>query len=299
MSNVSMEKISYGGWPNCLRLSNGTIELIATTDVGPRLIRFGFVGGKNLFKEFPDVGTTGGESWKNYGGHRLWHAPEVRPRTYAPDNSTIGHEWDGTTLKLVQPVEWITGIQKEIEVKLDPSANQVTVLHRLVNKNLWPVEFAPWALTVMQGPGRAIFPQEPAGKELLPVRAMAAWGYTNMADKRWTWGEKFIVLKSDPAAQTPQKIGLGNSLGWVAYCADGQVFIKQYPFDSKARYPDFGCNTETYTRGDMLEVETLGALAPIEPGGKAEHVEHWSLHKADVGESESQIEAGLLPLIKA
>ena len=36
------EKVSYGGWPNCVRLNNGKVELIITTDVGPRVIRFGF-----------------------------------------------------------------------------------------------------------------------------------------------------------------------------------------------------------------------------------------------------------------
>ena len=46
------EKYYYGGWKNCIRLSNGRIELVATTDVGPRIIRFAEVNGKNLFKEF-------------------------------------------------------------------------------------------------------------------------------------------------------------------------------------------------------------------------------------------------------
>ncbi|HQE83180.1 MAG TPA: hypothetical protein PLM14_09285, partial [Candidatus Hydrogenedentes bacterium] len=76
-----MEKIAYGGWPNCIRIAKGPIELIATTDVGPRIIRFGFSGGHNLFKEFEEhLGQTGGDEWRSYGGHRLWHAPEASPR---------------------------------------------------------------------------------------------------------------------------------------------------------------------------------------------------------------------------
>jgi len=59
---VEMKKIEYAGWPNCIQLSNGQIELVATTDVGPRIIRWAFVGGKNLFKESPDqLGKTGGD----------------------------------------------------------------------------------------------------------------------------------------------------------------------------------------------------------------------------------------------
>jgi hypothetical protein len=294
---LGMEKISYGGWPNCLRLSNAEIDLVATTDVGPRLIRLGFMGAPNLFKEFGDVGKTCGDKWKNYGGHRLWHAPEVRPRSYAPDNGPIEHRWDGTTLKLIQPTEAPTGIQKEIEVTLSAGKNEVVVRHRLTNRNAWPVELAPWALTVMQGPGRAILPQEPPGSDLLPVRSMALWGYTNMADARWKWGAKFIVIDCDPNATAPQKIGLGNRSGWAAYARDGQIFFKRFGFDPAAAYPDFGCNTECYTRGDMLEVESLGPLSIVQPGSSVEHLEQWSLSKGQVGKSEDEIETALAPLL--
>jgi hypothetical protein len=291
---VQMDKVPYGGWQNCLKLSNGQIELIATTDVGPRIIRLGMVGGDNLFKEFPDhMGKTGGDQWRSFGGHRLWHAPEVKPRTYAPDNTPIKHEWDGKTLKLIQPVEQPTGIQKQIDVTLDAASNHVKVLHRLTNKNLWAVDLAAWALTVMKGPGTAIFPQEPFVSQLLPVRPMVMWGYTDMADKRWTWGTKYVLLRSDPKADQPQKFGCGNTLGWAAYASNGMIFVKRFAFDPKAIYTDFGCNTESYTRGDMIEIETVGPLTRIEPGATIEHTEDWTLAKGTIGETEAEIEAAV------
>jgi hypothetical protein len=293
-----MQEISYAGWPRCIRLANQNVELIATTDVGPRIIRFGFVGGPNLLKEFPEAGKTGGDAWRSYGGHRLWHAPEVMPRTYAPDNGPIGHQWDGATLKLIQPVEAATGIQKQIEVTLDAQNNSATVRHQLANKTPWPVELAPWAVTVMQGPGRAILPQEPPSNALLPVRPVALWGYTNMADPRWKWGAKFIQLACDPAATTPQKIAAGNKHGWAAYHRDGQVFLKRFAFDPAATYPDFGCNLEFYTNGDMLEVETLGPLSKLAPAATVEHIERWYLFKAKIGESDDEIEAAMAPLLR-
>jgi len=294
-----MRKINYGGWSNCIELSNGEIDLVATTDVGPRIIRLGFAHGKNLFKEVSDqMGKTGGDKWKAYGGHRFWHAPEVAPRTYAPDNSPVAHEWNGATLKLTQPVEAITGLKKELEVTLDPKKNQVKVLHRLSNTNLWAIEAAPWALSVMDGPGRAIFPHEPPTKQFLPVRPLALWGYTNMADARYAWGTKYIQMKCDPAANNPQKIGIMNTPGWAAYARDEELFVKRFGFDAKARYPDFGCNMECYTNGNMLEVESLGPLATLEPGELVEHTEHWFLFKASIGAEEGDIDKELLPLLK-
>jgi hypothetical protein len=300
---VKMEKVSYGGWPNCIKLSNGEIELIATTDVGPRIMRFGYVGGQNLFKEYKDqLGETGGKAWRIYGGHRLWHCPEDHKRTYYPDNSPIKYEWDGKTLKLSQPVETTTGIAKEIEVTLDGENNQVKALHRLINHNQWDIEASPWVLTVMAPRGRIIFPQEPYRPHpdyLLAARPLVLWHFTDMSDPRWRWGEKYIQLRQDPNLKTKEKVGFLNKQGWGAYYLNGELFVKRYPYDSAGTYPDYGCNTETFTDGDMLEFETLGPLAKIPAnGGKVEHVEHWYLFKVALGEGESEIDAKVPPLVE-
>ncbi|UCE99473.1 MAG: hypothetical protein JSV82_10010 [Planctomycetota bacterium] len=301
--NVKMEKVSYAGWPNCIMLTNGQVELIATTDVGPRIVRFGYVGGQNLFKEYKDqMGKTGGNQWRIYGGHRLWHCPEDHKRTYYPDNSKITYEWDGKSLKLSQPVETTTGIAKEIEVTLDARSSRVKVLHRLINHNQWDIESSPWALTAMAPTGRIILPQEPYRPHpdyLLAARPLVLWHFTDMSDPRWTWGEKYIQLRQDLTAKTKEKVGLLNKQGWGAYYLNGQLFVKRYPYNPDATYPDYGCNTETFTDGDMLEFETLGPLAKIPAkGGKVEHVEVWYLFKAELGEGESEIDKKVLPLIK-
>ena len=74
---VILRKISYGGWDNCIQITNGIVDLIVTTDIGPRIIRYGFVGQENEMCEVAStMGLTGGDEWRIYGGHRLWHSPE-------------------------------------------------------------------------------------------------------------------------------------------------------------------------------------------------------------------------------
>lgn len=297
-----MEKIAYGGWPNCIRLANDDIELVVTSDVGPRVMRLAFIGGENLLKEYPEqMGQTGGKEWCIYGGHRLWHAPEQIPRTYWPDNVPVQTEWDGQTLKLIQPIEETTRIQKEIEITLDPLNNVIKLMHRLINLSPWDITLAPWALSVMAAGGRAIFPQEPFiphEEYLLPARPMVLWHYTVMNDPRWTWGEKFVQLQQDPAMSSKLKLGVLNKQGWAAYALGGTLFIKQFAIAPDAEYPDFGCNMETFTDANMLEIESLGPLTTLfANGGVAEHVERWSLHKTDVGTDEASIAATILPLL--
>ncbi|HEX7555254.1 MAG TPA: hypothetical protein VF338_01425, partial [Leptolinea sp.] len=84
---IKIDKIPYAGWKNCIRIDNSIIEIIATCDVGPRIISCKFTGKENLFYENPvEIGTTGSHDWVAYGGHRLWAAPELPKRTYYPDN---------------------------------------------------------------------------------------------------------------------------------------------------------------------------------------------------------------------
>ena len=301
-SSQAIETVEYGGWPNCIRLSNGEIELVATTDVGPRIIRLGFIGGQNLFKTYEaTLGRTGGDEWHNYGGHRLWHAPEVFPRTYEPDNGPVQHAWDGATLVLANS-ERDSRLDKEMRLTVSPTSPCVEVTHRLVNRGPWAIELAPWALSVMAPGGRAIYPQEefrPHPDVLAPARPLVLWHFTDMSDPRWTWGRKYIQLRQDPAATTKQKVGFLNKQGWAAYLLGGDAFIVHYPYDPQATYTDMGCNTETYTDPEMLEVETLGPLTRLEPGDHVDHTESWTLAKVECGSSDAEIDARLLPIVAA
>ena len=297
------EKINYSGWPNCIRLFNDEIELVVTTDIGPRIVRVGFINKQNLFYLEPEqCGKTGGDEWRIYGGHRLWLAPEAMPQTYSPDNEKVEFEVRDNYIKVMQSKEAITGIVKEMEITLSPHQNKVTVLHRLINRNLRDVEVAAWSISVLAQGGRAIVPQEPYGEGddfLLPARPMALWQFTKMNDPRWSWGAKYIQAKQDPSAPSEQKMGVLNKQGWTAYSLNGDVLIKKFDFRPDAVYPDFGCNNEIYINGHFLEIETLGPLTKLPPGGALEHTEHWLLTKAEVNESEESIDSAILPLINS
>ena len=272
-----LEKISYGGWINCLKLSGDGIELVVTLDVGPRVVRLGTPGGQNLFKEFEDqMGKTSGTEWMSFGGHRLWHAPEVFPRTYALDFQPVEYTWKNNVLKLVQKTEPETGIQKEIEISIRNKA--VHLNHRLINHNPWAIELAPWALSVMAAGGRVLVPQEnfiPHPDVLTPARPLVLWHFTRMNDPRFIWGDRLIQMREDSHVNSKLKFGVCNTQGWAAYHLGTDLFLKAIPLVSGATYPDMGCNCEFYTQPGMLEVETLGPLVKLQPNAATEHIEKW------------------------
>jgi hypothetical protein len=148
-----------------------------------------------------------------------------------------------------------------------------------------------------------IVPQEPKGTHadnLLPVRPMVLWAYTDLTDPRFSIGPRYVRLRSDPGRPEPQKIGLGNRQGWAAYAHGREVFLKRFAHQAGARYPDHGSNVEVFTAGAFIELETLGPLARLAPGEVAEHVERWELHgNVTPGDTEDGIAAALTPLVNA
>ncbi|MBV9211208.1 MAG: hypothetical protein JOZ52_11290 [Acidobacteria bacterium] len=90
-----------------------------------------------------------------------------------------------------------------------------------------------------------------------------------------------------------------NKQGWAGYHRRGQLFLKQVAFEEGARYPDFGSNTEIYTSGSNIEVETLSPLRRLEPDESALHVERWTLFRdVEIGFTEADIEQAIGSLLE-
>jgi hypothetical protein len=276
-----IEKVSYGGWPNCVRIYDANVELILTTDVGPRVIRYGFVGGQNLFKEFSEqLGGIGEATWQPRGGHRIWIAPEVVPDTCAPDNVPICATLYDDGVEGTAPVEPKTGLEKAIRVQLSESG--VTVTHRIKNLSSRARILAPWALSMMAPGGIGITKFPPRGthpEDLPPTNPLIMWAFTDLSDPRWTFTKKYLVLRQDATNASPQKLGLFNEHTVGAYLLGSDLFVKRYEADPSKTYADFGASYETFTNDGFLELETLGPLEEVAAGAAVEHVERWELHK--------------------
>lgn len=278
MRKIKVRKTAYRGWDNCVQITNSIVDLIITADVGPRIIRYGFTGEENELCEVRStLGVTGGDKWRMYGGHRLWHSPEDRTRTYEPDNSPVAWEEIQNGIKTSQDIEPTTGIRKEMEIRLSPEGTAVHILHRLTNAGLWPVELSAWSITAMAPGGKEVVPQTTKNTGLLPNRVMSLWPYARLNDSRVCFGGKYIILRQDPQIRHRFKFGTSNEEGWAAYFNHNHLFLKSYRHDPDARYPDFGVSYETFTNSYMLEMETLSPLTRLGPSDVVNHEEKWEL----------------------
>jgi hypothetical protein len=275
-----MQMVKFKGW-NAIRLANREVELVISRDVGPRILRFGFVGGPNIFAEYAEQQGGRGESeWMIRGGHRFWVAPEAKPWSYELDNdpyeSAVAIPNGVRTLQAAGP---LTGLAKQMDITLDPERNEVKVVHTLINRRELPVRCSTWALSVMGPGGQAIIPlpaKKPHTECLEPTQNWSLWAYTVLNDSRLMLGRDYLFIRHE-AGRSPNKIGLKQREGWAAYQRENLLFVKYFDCVEDAEYPDGNVNFECFTNEDMLEVESLGPLVSLQQGESVSRTEVWKL----------------------
>ena len=276
---ILCNEISYQNFGRCICLENGVIRLIATLDVGPRIIYFGTRGNGNILfedvrRDFCEL-TKGYGTWYAYGGHRMWLAPEVMPETYLPDNVKIESFFDNAVLTL-RPA--MTKFDKQFEITVTMGeGSSVVIDNKITNCSDKPAEFAPWSVTGLAAGGIEVIPLCKDDNGFLPNRTMSLWSYSDIKDERFELNNGYAVLKQDPKKKQPFKAGFNVTGKQIIYVKDQQVMKVTFDDYKKIEYPDFCCNFETYTNDLFLECEILGELRTYQPGETAYVREVWEI----------------------
>ncbi len=283
-----IEKQAAFGWHNNLIISNETVELIITLDVGPRIISYRLLSGENVFHvDQTQLGGAGEETFQLRGGHRLWVAPESGATYFADNQPVMFHVIDDYSAALTSPPETGNRLEKSLQITMAPVDSRVTVRHTITALADLDRPVAAWALSVMRGGGVARIPMNPLSQhpdetestsspaDYLPNRHLALWRYTDPKDKRFDWQHESLMIHQQGAPAT--KIGFLHRLGDVAYQLEDGLFTKSVPLANDANYPDGGCNLEVFTNSEMLELETLSPLTLLKEGDQIIHEEVWRL----------------------
>ena len=288
---IKTEIKNYLDYGNVLAISNGVIEAYVTIDVGPRIIRFGYVDGQNFMcdnrnaaapKDDAEFQSFFGEGkrWEILGGHRIWTSPESYPHSYYPDLDPVSYEITENGAIFTPNAEVENGLQKQLEIKMDPDDANMHVTMRVTNIAKQAQEFSVWGLTVSATGGTLIIPMNDNDTGLLHNRNISVWPYTNLADSRLHFGKDYVTLRQDSNVNQAFKLVFDLNQAEAYYCLGGDIFRKSYEtYHPHEKYPDNGCSFETYTCATFIEVESLSPLKSVQPNETVSLTEHWSLHK--------------------
>ncbi len=133
-----VERVTYNGWAEAWRLSNGVAEVVVVPEVS-RVMRYGFVGGPNLLWDNP---LTFGKpakigEWPNIGGEKAWPWPQNDwpkyqgadwpPPPGADQTPYQAEVIGGDTLRITSPPLIGFGFRIVRDITLAPQGARVTV----------------------------------------------------------------------------------------------------------------------------------------------------------------------------
>jgi len=282
---IEMRDELFEGY-QCLRLKNQQISIWITKDVGPRIIGLSLAGGDNLMVVLPDakIPVESGEDYWLRGGHRLWYGPERPETTYIADDQPLEIHSLQDGVKVYQPMDDATGIQKILHISLDNDSAEVNIEHELLNKGSKPFQLAPWAVTMLRPGGEAVLPlqveqDDPNG--LWPNRQLAFWPYTDIRSGYLELANRAAVVKATMTTDA-LKIGAPNPIGWLAYRFQNTLFIKRSDYHPDREYLDRQSSSQIYCNPSVIELETLGPVVNLAPGKSTLHHETWQVyHEGD------------------
>jgi len=282
---------SYKDYGRCVVIENGEIEAYVTVDLGPRIIRFGFIGGKNImcdnrkaFTPMTDKTYTDyfgeGKAWESLGGHRVWITTESYPETYTPDDEKVEYTVTENGAVFEANDDNKNGVKKSFEIKMDSDDANMQIITSVKNISDKEKEFAVWCISVAAADGTLVIPMNTNDTGLLHNRNISVWPYTDLSDKRLRFGNKYVTVKQDTAATRPLKIGFDLNAGQVYYVLGNDIFCKKYENNHpNGVYPDNNVSFETYTNDVMIEIENLSEVKRVAPGDCNSMTETWSLFK--------------------
>lgn len=270
-ATCKIEETGYRGWKT-LKMSNGLVELFVVPEIAGRIIQFAFEGHEYLFVNTSLAGKVlpykEGE-WNNYGGDKLWPAPQGWDGP---------HQWPGPgdpvldagrfTYKTMQargkrvslslaspPDRERTGIQFTRLITLEVGRPTVLFENTMTNVSDRDVSWSVWSVTQIDA-------SCPDGK-----------GYNDRLEfccplnPRSIFPKKYAVLYGSPdnpawAVEPGRNIfrgrfnyavgkaGVDSPGGWLA-CVDGKtgsVLVQRYEYFPGRKYPD-DCPVEFWING--------------------------------------------------
>jgi hypothetical protein len=261
-----IEKSNYRGWAT-YKLSNELVLLHVAPDIGGRVIQFQlgdhpffFVSDDLAGKVFPPEENGGGKGgWKNYGGSKVWPAPqgwETDAQWPGPPDPVLdggryraeitANTPDGVAVTVTSPPDARTGIQFARTISLSPGSTRVRLECAMRNISLRPVRWAIWEVTQLDAADRSaptrfnsdlwaycpLNPRSLHAKGFYPI-----FGQATHPSFRADEQEGLLTVRFDYRVG---KVGLDSNAGWLAV-ANGQsdhCFVAEFGYVPGAAYPD-------------------------------------------------------------
>jgi len=263
------KKSEYRGWDS-LRLANSLVEVQVVPVLGGRVIQFKlgdfeflWVNPQLAGKPPSPTGLAPDGGWLNYGGDKLWPAPQgwgggnqwPGPPDAVLDGGpyagriVVEKAYDMHTVRLDSPEDKRSGVQFTRWIRVysgSRAAANVTFDTRMTNIDTKPRRWGIWQVTqvgAVNRSGGAGYNKEVRCWSPVNPASIYPRGYNVLygaADNPSFSVDPATKMFSANYQRIVGKVGLDNSAGWVAVTdgAAGYVFVERFEHFPDKKYPD-------------------------------------------------------------
>lgn len=320
--NPEQRAAAYRGW-NSRQLDNGLIEVQVVPEIGGRVIQYR-LGKKEFLWVSPDLAgkppTASGlgpeGEWLNYGGDKLWPAPQgwdneeqwPGPPDAVLDGSphaleALPGKAGEAAIKLTSREDPRSGIQFIRTVRIFAGTTRVRFDVTMKNIDQRPRRWGIWTVTQVNGARPDDQGHNPLLTAYCPVNPQSHFpgGYKVLFGAPDNPSLQVLPGKEIFCLQYQYKVGkvaLDSPTGWTATVdgQDGFVFVQRFNFERGKEYPD-GASVEFWSSGlgtlrawgrdipmadnpratpYLVECELLSPFARMQPGESFEWSYEWN-----------------------
>lgn len=260
-----VERVSYRGWEDAYRLSNGVVEVVVVPSIA-RIVHYGFVGEPNVLWLNP---ATEGKpvqpgQWPNHGGDKAWIWPQeewaIRTgRSWPPPSATdqVPHQLEVLPrggVRLTSPLVAGYGVRLVREIRLEPTGTRVhlqTRLEKLRDGAEFPV--AAWVVAQLPVPELML-------ARLHPDTPLSE-GYLLLNPEPWKAIRRLGADLLVPERRSEVALKLGCDAEALAWYRAPYLVVHRSPIRNLAEYLP-GEHAQIYSNPDTLPYIELEFTSP-------------------------------------
>ena len=317
------ENVSYEGW-NCVKLSNATTEVWIAPAIGGRIIQYAYRGHPFLWtnpdlagKVFPVEENSSMEIWKNYGGDKIWPAPQgwdTKEQWPGPGDVVIEAPYTYEVLQAQGPEVQVritgsagggwAGVQFRRELKLRDGSSRLDLQTSMQNVSDRAVSWGIWSVTQMDFRAKNEKTWNDQARIVIPLNPQSRWPeqYHVMFGQgaSFNWKPDYITGRITVTYENlVGKIGLDASAGWAALedRSAKMTYVQRFPYFPGQPYPD-DASFEVWVAGKgefihqhalrvapddpksrLIEMEILSPQVTLQPGESYSIPTSWEAHR--------------------
>ena len=288
---------NYNSWGwEALVLENGLITTATVPVIGARIMQYDLGTHSSVFVNSDELGKVytprSNSGWYNYGGYKVWPAPQDRWGWPPPPIIDFG-EYSGEIVTnspdsvaifvAGQTEKWKTpDLRMERKITVYRGTSRVKVEQTLINEGSQNAEWSVWDVTqcIVNHPGKRDFENFWVYFPINPESRYGKNGVRVSASSNAWKGEVAPGVYGVQFLPEGKKIFADSHLGWVAYVdeLEGVTYVKTFPIYPDQEYPDEGARVEVWISQNplYLEVEVLSPITKLAAsGGRYTFTEDW------------------------